>query len=242
MSEIKGNCCDIWTLRGAGAAGAAGPGPDQVGGAEPQPLLGPGALSPPCSRRCGGLWARPTVHSPEFLFSLLTSGAAKHLNASSSFLRPWCSPPPPAAIRSQRGPASTGRSARGGPQPPPPPPARLSDTLPSFRLTPQRGPSPLSSPPRFFHITVPFFLDTHPAPRAAVVLSAQEKQGKERKEPHKAGVSRGHRGGLRTRRSRVPERCLTGPSSLAGWSSDPGSPAPRRRVVEPRPPLSGGRR
>lgn len=53
------------------------------------------------------------------------------------------------------------------------------------------------------------------SPFPAVVHSAQEKRGKERKRQHKGGVSRGYRGGLRTRSS-APERSPAGPR-LPGW-------------------------
>lgn len=111
-SEIKGNCCDIWTLRGAGAAGAAGPAPDQVGGAEPQPLLDRRAPSPACSRVAEGSGlGRQSIHQAIFIF-----GFNIPLREASErfFLFPPAAvlPSPTAAPRSPVVPASTGRSSR----------------------------------------------------------------------------------------------------------------------------------
>lgn len=67
---------DIWTLRGAGATGVAGPAPDQVGGAEPQPRgpcwVGepPPFPAPRVSKGAG--WPRIGPFTRQFLFSVLT--------------------------------------------------------------------------------------------------------------------------------------------------------------------------
>lgn len=189
----------------------------------------------------------------------MTSRSAKHLNASSSFLLPPCSPPPrllpvlrvslrppllpPAALP----PSSSGPHARTRF----PLAARLPSTVPllSPRLPPYL-------PHLFFHITDPFFLDTPQPPLcAAVVHPAQEsggRKGKSRIKEVGGRLSRGHRGGLGTLKSRfrsavglVPapglERALTRARRLpeGEWSSpgrrlqaggaDPMSPAPRLR-------------
>ncbi|XP_058997214.1 uncharacterized protein LOC131812129 [Mustela lutreola] len=132
---------DIWTLSGAGAAGASGP------GAPPATVSRPAALlllrHPPCARTPFALAAR-----------LLSVVAPPLLPCS----------------------AAASRLPRHG------------------LFTARHRPS---------------------SPFPAVVHSAQEKRGKERKRQHKGGVSRGDRGGLRTRSS-APERSAAGPRR-PGW-------------------------
>lgn len=199
----------------------AGRAPHQVGGAEPQrrgPCWVGGSPSTLRSPRRRGRGAGRRSQAV-FIFGFNLRQAAQHLNASSSFLRPRHSPPPRAAPRFSRFPRSHGFPAGG---PPPPPPSSLrSDSVRSRRQTPQRGRSPAppllrrrlsSSTPRIIYCPPPSLL---PSPFPAVVHSAQEKRGKERKRQHKGGVSRGDRGGLRTRSS-APERSAAGPRR-PGW-------------------------
>lgn len=183
-SRMKGNRCfsrrDTSTVRGAGAGGATGPAPDQVGGAEPQPPGGSPLGRAPLPSVCAPRWRsfHPAVF---FIFGF-------NLSASSSFLLPRRSPPPGCSRTPRAAPTPAPRSAsaalpasRGRRLLPAPAPPAPGSSARSLCPPPPTSPSSLTSP-------IPVLPGRSP-PVPARSTRSRKSGGEERKKQLKGGVS-----------------------------------------------------